>query len=596
MSFYRKLKFFLLIISLFGCLLAQTQNQNKYQLARELYRNGNYEKSELLFQELINSDKNNWLYLSGLNDLFQIKKEFHKSVKLLKDKLAENPGDITALCKLGVVYYKKENFDSTYMCWDRAFEEAGSDPDKATTVSSYPIRYGLNDKAIEYLTIAVKKIPNPVVFYNQLGNLYLSMSAFEKAVEIYCYLMEKDQKYFPMAQSAVRRMFLGNKANPAVGDLIKRKYEKTGNQNFLELLKEFYSRAGKYEKLKEIGLKIFKLNKNVNQMYSLGNELHHNKKLESAREVFQIILDNLQENGMQTSIKIKLLDIKRDKIRTESENKTEKYKTLLKEFQEILTKLKYKSFEPELLYKIAELKEITTNSYSSYCPLAKKYPEYRYGALANIKLAELYTKNGKLDSAYTALTVAANSKQISIDLKNEINFLIAKNRFWYGNYKLVGSLLSGISRDFRNPKSNEAIDFLLLMSLSRQDTLSLSKFAKADYMKTIGNYSKAASTYKELAENDNLLALNFYSAIKLAEVKIAKQKYLEAVEILEKLIQKEKISPFYDKALYLQGKIYQYGLGELTKAVKIYSDVIKKYPDSIYLDECRNNIMLIKSK
>lgn len=594
MSFSKILKWLILSLLISGFVFAQTASLSKYQLARKLFREGDYQKSEKLFKELVNSDKNNWMYISGLNALYVQKKEFGKSIKLLNNKLNLSPKDVMALCELGVVYYKKENFDSTYLYWDKAFEAAGSDKNKITGVINYPIRYRLNDKAIEYLTEAQERVPDRRTFLHQLGNVYISMSNFEKALEVYCDILEKDPKQFSVAQSLVRRMFTGNKVDPEVGELIRERYEKTGEQYFLELLKEFYTKAKEYEKLKKVVLQIFELNKDFNQLFSLGNELHRNKKNNSAKEIFELIISKSGDTPLQITAKIKLLDIKKDEIDDKSEDKRENYIELSAQYQKIFDELKHKSFEPELLYKLAELDEITIQSYSKYFSLSKKYPRNKFGAWAEVKIADYYTSEEKLDSALVYLKKASFSKQISRELKNRIDFQIVKNLFWQNDYKSVVKRISSVSRNYKNSKSNEAIELSLLMSLSQKDSVNLTKYAKADFLKTIGKLTEAALLYDELAQNENLLGLNFYSAIKFAEVKIEQQMYAEAIEILEKLAQKEKISPFYDKALYLQGKIYHYGLGELTKAVEIYSDVIKKYPDSIYLNECRNNIMLIK--
>ena len=53
---------------------------------------------------------------------------------------------------------------------------------------------------------------------------------------------------------------------------------------------------------------------------------------------------------------------------------------------------------------------------------------------------------------------------------------------------------------------------------------------------------------------------------------------------------------YADKALYLLGNIYQYGVGDSTKAVEIYEKLLAKFPASIYLDEARNEIIKLREK
>ncbi|MEJ2194707.1 MAG: hypothetical protein P8X73_07595 [Ignavibacteriaceae bacterium] len=53
---------------------------------------------------------------------------------------------------------------------------------------------------------------------------------------------------------------------------------------------------------------------------------------------------------------------------------------------------------------------------------------------------------------------------------------------------------------------------------------------------------------------------------------------------------------YADKALYLLGKIYQYGISDDTKAIESYEKLLAKFPASIYLDEARGEIIKLREK
>jgi outer membrane protein assembly factor BamD (BamD/ComL family) len=44
------------------------------------------------------------------------------------------------------------------------------------------------------------------------------------------------------------------------------------------------------------------------------------------------------------------------------------------------------------------------------------------------------------------------------------------------------------------------------------------------------------------------------------------------------------------------GKIYQFGINDSAKAVSAYENLLAKFPDSLYLDEARNQIVKLKDK
>ncbi|MCH9028234.1 MAG: hypothetical protein IH819_01185, partial [Bacteroidetes bacterium] len=51
-----------------------------------------------------------------------------------------------------------------------------------------------------------------------------------------------------------------------------------------------------------------------------------------------------------------------------------------------------------------------------------------------------------------------------------------------------------------------------------------------------------------------------------------------------------------DKALYLLGDNYQYGIGDNTKAVEMYEKLLIEFPISIYIDDARFEIIKLKDK
>ena len=81
-----------------------------------------------------------------------------------------------------------------------------------------------------------------------------------------------------------------------------------------------------------------------------------------------------------------------------------------------------------------------------------------------------------------------------------------------------------------------------------------------------------------------------------AEAELAMDNYYESIAILEKITAEEEKNIYADKALYLLGKIYQYGLKNDSKAVEVYESLLAKFPNSLYLDTAREEIIKIRNK
>ena len=53
---------------------------------------------------------------------------------------------------------------------------------------------------------------------------------------------------------------------------------------------------------------------------------------------------------------------------------------------------------------------------------------------------------------------------------------------------------------------------------------------------------------------------------------------------------------YADKALYLLGKIHQFGIKNYGKAQEFYQKLLADYPKSIYNDDARAQLLLLQNK
>ncbi|MCK5086168.1 MAG: tetratricopeptide repeat protein, partial [Melioribacteraceae bacterium] len=106
----------------------------------------------------------------------------------------------------------------------------------------------------------------------------------------------------------------------------------------------------------------------------------------------------------------------------------------------------------------------------------------------------------------------------------------------------------------------------------------------------------AANIYKELGNNKNLILLGNVSIYKYAEMLIMMDDLPVAIEILNELSNTGELNIFEDKSLFLLANVYQYGILDFKTAISIYQKLLEKFPNSLYLDGSRENIISLKTK
>ena len=77
---------------------------------------------------------------------------------------------------------------------------------------------------------------------------------------------------------------------------------------------------------------------------------------------------------------------------------------------------------------------------------------------------------------------------------------------------------------------------------------------------------------------------------------LALDDYQTTIGLFEKIVEEGGKNIYADKALYLLGKVYEFGIRDNAKAIEMYEKLLAKFPSSIYLDDARNGINNLKDK
>ena len=189
-----------------------------------------------------------------------------------------------------------------------------------------------------------------------------------------------------------------------------------------------------------------------------------------------------------------------------------------------------------------------------------------------------------------------NNKSAGEDKRNIAKYELAKVNFYLGKFDAAKDRLGEILNNLKDNIANDAIELSLLLNTTLNDSSGLLLFAKGELLVTQGEYRQASDIFYELASDKQGFVLQNKARLREAEAELAMDNYYESIAILEKITAEEEKNIYADKALYLLGKIYQYGLKNDSKAVEVYESLLAKFPNSLYLDTAREEIIKIRNK
>ncbi len=140
------------------------------------------------------------------------------------------------------------------------------------------------------------------------------------------------------------------------------------------------------------------------------------------------------------------------------------------------------------------------------------------------------------------------------------------------------------------------MELSLILNTAQYDSSNLKIFSSAELLADQDKFEQAAEKYSIIAQNQQAFTLNNIAQFKNAEMLLAMNKLDSAMTQFEKISDEGNQNIYADNALFLLGKIYEYGLNDAPKAVEIYEKLLAKFPNSLYLDDARAEIIKLKDK
>jgi TolA-binding protein len=376
-----------------------------------------------------------------------------------------------------------------------------------------------------------------------------------------------------------------------------------------------YTEKKSYQKAYKIYLNIDeKLSSKGSELYNFARQMFAEKEYKLAAEIFKTITDQYPDSpilsqaylGYATSLEAELFEdyektlplwkpyFPMEKFQSE---KTEK---VLSAFN-VVTNL-YKHSEPayESILRTAIIKFYLLKDYEDAQRLleiiVKEAALSKNSAEAYLELGNIAIIEGNLDEADKDFLAILKLLSASDGQKNKAIYRLGKVNFYQGQFDETRKYLSQVLGNLKDNSANDAIELLLLLNPQMNDSSNLLTYAQAEFLAEQKKFDDAAVNYKKLADNLQAFVLHAISAVKYGEMLLAVDNYTESISVLEGVAAEGEKNIYADKAVYLLGKINQYGIKNYGKAEEFYQKLLADYPKSIYADDARVQILLLQNK
>jgi cellulose synthase operon protein C len=587
---------------------------NRYMLGESYAQSGNFQKAKEIFENLHSANPQNYQVFESLNRIYIQLKEYDYSVKIIEEKLKISGTDVNLYGMLGTTYHLMGDEKKAYQTWDEGIKLGENNPVFYRVIANYAIQRRSFDKAIEILQRGKSAAPDPQYFSYDLANIFTLTMRYEQAAEEYCIILENDENQLRAIESRI----LSYSNKPDALDATIKVVEKWQNKNeglFSFLLARLYIEKKEFEKAFTLYRKIDEMQNNRGaELFAFAQLVMSEGEYETASKIFGEIINNYPNSPIISNVKLGYAKTLEAKLNAEiSEeipqwkpfytveiNEPEKTSEVVAAYMELVKNYPHSEAAYEALYRAGNIKFSKLNNSSE----AEKYfkmivdesPLSRYAGEAFLALGKINLTRGDLSKAVENFNKIISNSRADESLKNNAFLHLANIEFFRGDFLKAKEILSRILNNLKDDSANDAIEMSLLMNSTMNDSLTLVIFAEGEFLAEQKKFKEAAEKYKTVKMKKGGFLLQNLAEVREAEMELALDNIETSIELLGNISLENGKNIYSDKALYLLGQIYQFGMKDIPKAIETYENLLAKYPNSLYLDEARGEIVRLKNK
>lgn len=558
-------------------------------LAREYFKNGDFEKAVVSYKQLYDKSPNNYNYIQYLIKSYQQLEQYNKAEEILTFQLSRsrNPA---FLVELGYNYQLKNDMENA----NKYYQEALAFIDQ-TPSYVYTLGKSFEDKALLDLAIATYEKGmqiNPGLDFNiQLARIYGDQGNIEKMFDSYLDFVEKNDSYV----NTIKRNFgefitddSDSENNQILKKILLKKIQTEPNLLWNEMLSWLFVQQKEYHKAFAQERAIFNRKpESFHRIKELALVADADKQHDKAIEIFTYISETAQDLETKLEANYYLL-----KIQIEN-SKPSDYTKISQQFQQIfdLYGVSPQTLELQILH--AHFTAFYLHDTTQAISLLKGSLEMTLSGFQEAKikmeLADILVFEEKFNEALIYYT------QIQRNLKNstlsqEARYKVAKTSYYKGDFKWAESQLTILKSSTSQLIANDALDLMLLIRDNKYEDstqTALKLYAKADLLAFQNKTNEAIALLANILENHTGKSIEDQALFKQAQLYEKTNQYDLAVANYQSIITNYADDILADDAYFHLAQLYNQVLDQPEKAKDLYENIVFNHQDSIYFVDAR---------
>jgi tetratricopeptide (TPR) repeat protein len=590
-----------LLVSI-GNVNSQDLHKQKFQLAQSFENDGNIENAQNLYFELYKSNPVVKIYFDGYVRTTLLKGEYSKLLEFVQSHQKSHPQDDVSIL-IGELYWRTGDTKKADAIWTD-FLDRINDESKIIELSTTQSKLRLFDKSIITLKKGRKKVNNDLVFSDELSNLYIITgdykSGFDEIIKTYLNVTKQSNIQMSnneqMAEGTIAAIMNLPGASLFIEERLKELSDNI-NPRILRLYAWFLRTTNKFEQALNEYIRL-------DDIYAVkGGEVHefalgcmNDGYYDVAIKGFKWIIQKGKDSHYSISALYNLaraLELKHNESITISDEMAEdiirNYRNVIIDYPDSPTSDDCRFSIATIYYKIGKfdqaLKELNL--------LLKKYQNLATAAKANLLKADIYLI---MDDIEQAKKEYDNTKKLFKRFSREYfkaKYSLAEIEFYNGSIDSAIAHFTDLIAISSSDVSNDALEKVNIIEQNKNLNKALATYAQAELRSKQRKYQDAVKLYMDANELLPAGDLSDKSLLLATEIEVRLKNFEKANSYLNLLLTKNENTIYGDLVHYRMAEILILQNNK-PAAIEKLTDLIRKYPKSIYNEESREIISRLR--
>jgi outer membrane protein assembly factor BamD (BamD/ComL family) len=179
--------------------------------------------------------------------------------------------------------------------------------------------------------------------------------------------------------------------------------------------------------------------------------------------------------------------------------------------------------------------------------------------------------------------------------RDRVLYRIAELDYFEARFDTAAGSLQRISTNLANDLANDALQLLYFIQENKAAGQgALAEFARADLLVRQRKYSEALAQFESVTRQFAATPLLDDAMMRTGDLHLLLNRPDSAIVVFGRIINDMPTSILRDRAQMRIGEVYEGKLKDKKKAIEAYEAVLANYPTSLYVEEARKKIRILR--